>query len=56
MGVGRPWPLLTGERGHYELAAGRIRINTWSRWSVSRIRRNYCPKQIWINLTSRARC
>ncbi len=21
-GVGRPWPLLTGERGHYELAAG----------------------------------
>jgi glucoamylase len=24
MGVGRGWPLLTGERGHYELAAGRI--------------------------------
>jgi glucoamylase len=23
MGVGRPWPLLTGERAHYELAAGR---------------------------------
>jgi glucoamylase len=22
-GTGRPWPLLTGERGHYELAAGR---------------------------------
>jgi glucoamylase len=22
-GCGRPWPLLTGERGHYELAAGR---------------------------------
>jgi len=21
-GRGRPWPLLTGERGHYELAAG----------------------------------
>ncbi len=21
-GIGRPWPLLTGERGHYELAAG----------------------------------
>lgn len=21
-GVGRPWPLLTGERGHYEMAAG----------------------------------
>lgn len=22
-GRGRPWPLLTGERGHFELAAGR---------------------------------
>jgi glucoamylase len=22
-GCGRPWPLLTGERGHYEIAAGR---------------------------------
>src|SRR5258707_11103076 len=22
-GVGRSWPVLTGERGHYELAAGR---------------------------------
>src|SRR5205823_3221759 len=24
IGVGRAWPLLTGERGHYELAAGRL--------------------------------
>jgi glucoamylase len=24
-GVGRPWPLLAGERAHYELAAGRAR-------------------------------
>lgn len=23
LGIGRPWPLLTGERAHYELAAGR---------------------------------
>ncbi|MDQ6913284.1 MAG: glycoside hydrolase family 15 protein, partial [Verrucomicrobiota bacterium] len=23
-GIGRPWPLLTGERAHYEIAAGRI--------------------------------
>jgi glucoamylase len=23
-GVGRPWPLLTGERAHFELAAGRV--------------------------------
>src|ERR1700675_2190908 len=25
-GVGRPWPLLTGERAHYELAAGRPEV------------------------------
>ena len=25
-GIGRAWPLLTGERAHYELAAGRPRI------------------------------
>ena len=25
-GIGRPWPLLAGERGHYELAAGRPRV------------------------------
>ena len=25
-GIGRPWPLLTGERAHYELAAGHIEM------------------------------
>jgi len=25
-GLGRPWPLLTGERAHYELAAGRADV------------------------------
>ena len=25
-GIGRPWPLLAGERAHFELAAGRIRF------------------------------
>jgi glucoamylase len=25
-GIGRPWPLLTGERAHYELAAGRAEV------------------------------
>jgi glucoamylase len=25
-GVGRAWPLLTGERAHYELAAGRTHV------------------------------
>jgi glucoamylase len=27
-GIGRPWPLLTGERAHYELAAGRAAAAT----------------------------
>jgi glucoamylase len=26
LGVGRPWPLLAGERAHYELAAGRPHV------------------------------
>ncbi|MCX5514339.1 glucan 1,4-alpha-glucosidase [Kaistia algarum] len=26
VGIGRPWPLLSGERAHYELAAGRIEV------------------------------
>jgi glucoamylase len=26
IGIGRAWPLLTGERAHYELAAGRTRV------------------------------
>lgn len=26
VGIGRPWPLLTGERAHYELAAGRMQV------------------------------
>jgi glucoamylase len=26
VGVGRPWPLLAGERAHYELAAGRSEV------------------------------
>src|SRR5262249_62009085 len=31
-GIGRAWPLLTGERAHYELADGRReQANRWSR-------------------------
>ena len=26
IGIGRPWPLLAGERAHYELAAGRLDV------------------------------
>jgi glucoamylase len=46
-GEGRPWPLLTGERGHYELAAGhdyRPMIHAMEGFSN---RTNLLPEQIW---------
>jgi len=48
-GIGRPWPLLAGERGHYELAAGRISfaeelLNVMeSSTGLSRL----IPEQVW---------
>ena len=33
-GVGRAWPLLTGERAHYEIAAGRDVEDTSKPWSA----------------------
>lgn len=45
-GVGRGWPLLTGERAHYELAAGRP-VNSY----VSALERfassGMLPEQVW---------
>lgn len=46
-GEGRPWPLLTGERAHYELAAGRdVRslIAAMENFSTSS---GMLPEQIW---------
>jgi glucoamylase len=46
-GVGRPWPLLTGERGHYELAAGRDPrpfLETIGRFAVGI---GLIPEQVW---------
>jgi glucoamylase len=46
-GRGRAWPLLTGERGHYELAAGRgarTHIRAMERFSTSV---GLLPEQIW---------
>lgn len=47
-GVGRAWPLLTGERGHYELAAGRPDeaeelLDAMERFSSHGL----IPEQIW---------
>jgi glucoamylase len=46
-GVGRPWPLLTGERGHYELAAGRD-VRPYIR-AMEKFANNTCmlPEQLW---------
>lgn len=46
-GKGRAWPLLTGERGHYELAAGRsgvpfLRALEWFAHGVGLL-----PEQVW---------
>ncbi|MBF6567299.1 MAG: glucan 1,4-alpha-glucosidase [Candidatus Binataceae bacterium] len=46
-GVGRPWPLLCGERGHYELAAGRDArpyVSALERFATAT---RLLPEQIW---------
>jgi glucoamylase len=46
-GQGRPWPLLTGERAHYELAAGndiRPLIETYERFATCG---QMMPEQVW---------
>jgi len=48
-GVGRPWPLLTGERGHYELAKGN---NAEAKLYVGHLEafagsRGLLPEQLW---------
>jgi len=46
-GQGRPWPLLTGERAHYELAAGRDigpLIQTYEKFATSG---QMLPEQVW---------
>jgi glucoamylase len=49
-GIGRPWPLLAGERAHYEVAAGRpefadalLRVMEGSTAGASRL----IPEQVW---------
>ena len=46
-GQGRPWPLLTGERAHYELAAGKdisALIHTYEGFATSG---KLLPEQVW---------
>ena len=46
-GVGRPWPLLTGERGHYELAAGRAVEPYLRALEAFAGSRALLPEQVW---------
>jgi glucoamylase len=46
-GVGRAWPLLTGERGHYELAAGRDARPYLQAMEKFAIGTGLIPEQVW---------
>lgn len=46
-GVGRPWPLLTGERGHYELAASRSVVTFIEAMERFANDGGMIPEQIW---------
>lgn len=46
-GVGRAWPLLTGERAHYELAAGRDVRSLIAAMENFSTRSGMLPEQIW---------
>jgi len=46
-GIGRPWPLLTGERGHFELAAGRDARPYLRAMQQSAVGIGLFPEQVW---------
>ena len=46
-GVGRPWPLLTGERGHYEVAAGRDARPYRHAMEAFAVGIGLLPEQVW---------
>jgi glucoamylase len=48
-GVGRAWPLLTGERAHYELAAGRVPVAAHLLKAMETLagEAGLLPEQIW---------
>jgi glucoamylase len=48
-GIGRPWPLLTGERAHYELAAGRTAaaLNLMHALEAFANEGGLLPEQVW---------
>jgi glucoamylase len=47
VGQGRPWPLLTGERGQYELVAGRDPLLYLKSMAAMTGRAGLIPEQVW---------
>jgi glucoamylase len=46
-GIGRGWPLLTGERGHYELAAGNDPLPYLTAMAAMASPGGMIPEQVW---------
>jgi len=46
-GIGRGWPLLTGERGHYELSAGRDPLPYLEAMAAMASSGGMIPEQVW---------
>jgi glucoamylase len=46
-GVGRAWPLLAGERGHYEVAAGKDSLPFLRSMAAMTGRGGLIPEQVW---------
>jgi glucoamylase len=49
LGIGRPWPLLAGERAHYELAAGRpeVAVHLLGVMRAQASDGGMLPEQVW---------
>ncbi|RPI44875.1 MAG: glycosyl hydrolase [Betaproteobacteria bacterium] len=54
-GVGRAWPLLVGERGHYELAAGRDPLPFLQTMAAMTGPGGLIPEQVWDGEPDRLR-
>ncbi|WP_262031982.1 glycoside hydrolase family 15 protein [Microvirga sp. Mcv34] len=46
-GVGRPWPLLAGERGHYDVLVGQDPLSTLHTMAATASPGGMIPEQVW---------
>lgn len=47
IGIGRPWPLLAGERGHYALSAGKDSLPMLRTMAATASPGGMIPEQVW---------